>query len=144
MHEVTMGFSLRIFFIDEDDNIQQIPHTRYQKLVDSDPAAAFPEYGNIRIRCAEIVVEFENRAPVGIARENYSYMKFDADGNIDRAYADEMGRVLAEIIGGMPLPDDPKNLVRASGRLAVKRFQEKYTWTPTGELEQALFKRALK
>ena len=137
-----MGFSLRIFFIDENDNIQQIPQTRYQKLVEGKPEAAFPEYGNTRIRCAEIVVELENRAPVGIARTNYGFIQLDADGNIDQAYTDEMGQVIAQMMSGMPLPGDPKNLVRASGKIAGKRFQEKYTWTPSRVLERALFERA--
>jgi hypothetical protein len=139
-----MGLSLRTFLIDENDKIQQLPQTRHKKLENGDPKAAFPEYGNARIRCAEIAVELENRAPVGIVRSAYNYMKFDADGNLDQAFADEMGRVIAEMMGDMPWPGDPDNVVRASGRLAWKRFQEEFTWTPSRELERALFERAFK
>ena len=66
-----MGYSLRVFFIDKDDNIKKVPLTRFDRIRARDPKEKLRECKNSRIRYAEIVVELANRKPVLLARAVY-------------------------------------------------------------------------
>ncbi|MFP4351151.1 MAG: hypothetical protein ACLFQY_22930, partial [Desulfococcaceae bacterium] len=138
-----MGFSIKSFLVNEDDTFKQLTTVQHKKLFEKDATIRLPEYKNTRVRCVEIVVELVNRNPVEIVHASYSYFQFDAQGGIDQAYVDEMNRVIAEMMGGFPSPNDPENLINAADRFARKRFREKFTWEPSEELERALFDRAL-
>jgi len=138
-----MGFSMKAFLVNEDDTFKQLTAAQYKKLFSKDETVSLPEYKNTRVRCAEIVVELVNRKPVRIAHTSFSYIRFDAHGGIDQAYVDEITRVIAEMMGGIPSPNDPENLINAADRFAKKRFRQKFTWEPSEELERALFDQAL-
>jgi len=139
-----MGVAMRVFLINEDDTFKRISMALYKRLTDQDPKATLPEYRNSRIRCAEIIVELENRVPVTVNRAIYSFLQFDAEGRIDKAYLEEVGRVIAEMMSAFSSFGEPDNVIHASSKFARKRFQDEFCWEPSKELELVLFEEALK
>ncbi len=137
-----MGFGLRIFFIDENDKITRIPMARFVRIRDRDPKESLPEHKNSRIRYAEIIVELQNRKPISVARIVYGYLQIDSEGQVDREFLDTEGQVAINMLPSIPLPGEPKNVVHASDRFAQKRFKDKFTWTPSFELEQEIIKKS--
>lgn len=134
-----MGYSLRIFFIDENDKIKKIPLTRLDRIRARDPKEKLDEYKNSRIRYAEVVVELENRKPVFLARAVYGYFKFDVDGRLDKKFIDDKWEISCNIL---PLPsssNDSDKIIYANARFAEKRFKNEFTWTPSSKLEKEIF-----
>lgn len=103
-----MGYSLRIFFIDKDNNIKKIPLTRFDRIRDRDTKEKLNEYKNSRIRYAEVVVELENRKPVFIALAVYGYLQFDSNGLLDEKFLNDKWQVTSNILPLPSLSDDSK------------------------------------
>jgi hypothetical protein len=137
-----MGFGLRIFFINEDNKILRIPATRFERIIGRDRKESLSKYKNSRIRYAEIILELENRKPVSIARIVYGYLQFDSEGKVDKDFLDTEGHVAINMMPYIPLPDEPENVIHANHRFARKRFKNEFTWKPSFELEQEIFKKA--
>ncbi len=72
-----MGVGLGIFIVndDDDDYLERLALTRYERLMQHDPDISFPQYGGKRVRYVEVAIEFENRNPVEILRMEYVYYK---------------------------------------------------------------------
>ena len=134
-----MGYSLRIFFIDAEDNIKKIPLTRFDRIRARDPKEKLNEYKNTRIRYAEIVVELENRTPVLLARAVYGYLYFDADGLLDKNFLEDEWDIMCNILSSASPSDKSDKLIHASDRFAEKRFKNKFKWSPDPELEKKIF-----
>ena len=137
-----MGFGFRIYFLDEDDKIERIPTTRFERILDRDPKETLLEYKNSRIRYAEIILELKNRKPISITRIVYAYLQFDSEGKVDREFLNMEGQVAISMMPSIPLPGNPENVVQASDRFAQKRFKDEFTWTPSFELEQEIIKKS--
>lgn len=137
-----MGFSLRIYFIDEDDKITRIPMTRFERIRNRDPKESLSEYKNSRIRYAEVILELENKKPILISRIVYGYLQFDSEGKVDKEYLNTVGRVAISMMPSIPLPGEPDNVINASDRFAQKRFKDEFRWTPSFELEQEIIKKS--
>jgi len=137
-----MGFSLRIYFIDEDDKITRIPMTRFERIRDRDSKESLSEYKNSRIRYAEVILELENKKPILISRIVYGYLQFDSEGKVDKEYLNTVGRVAISMMPSIPLPGEPDNVINASDRFAQKRFKDEFRWTPSFELEQEIIKKS--
>ena len=85
-----MGIGLRIFIVNDDDSLERLALTRYERLMQRDPDTSFPQYAGKRVRYAEVAIEFENRKPVEILRMEYFIMHFDSKGWIDGTVQDEL------------------------------------------------------
>ena len=136
-----MGFSLRIFFIDNDDNIKIIPLTRFDRIRNRDPKEIFLKYKNSRIRYAEIVVELENRKPLSIRRIVYGYLRFDSNGQVDEEFLNIEGQVAINMLPSISLPGESEKVIKAIDRFAKRRFKHEFTWTPSPELEEAIIEK---
>ncbi|MFH0725090.1 MAG: hypothetical protein V2B19_01825 [Pseudomonadota bacterium] len=137
-----MGFSIRIFFVNDQDEIKRISYASFERILRRDPKQAHHEHKNSRIRYAEVVLEVENRKPVSIVRIVYGYLKFDSKGYADKKFLAEEQRVAMGMMS-LPLPGDSSIVVHASDRFAQKIFKDNFSWTPTFELEQTIFKAAI-
>ena len=133
-----MGYSLRIFFIDENDNIKRVPLTRFDRIRARDPKEKLTEYKNSRIRYAEVVVELENRKPVFMARAVYGYLKFDADGLLDKKFLDDEWEIMCNILP-LPSSNDSDKIIYANDKFTKKRFKNEFTWIPSPGLEKEIF-----
>jgi hypothetical protein len=136
-----MGFGLRIFFIDKDDNIRKIPFARFERIYARDPKEILPEYKDSRIRYAEVVVELESRKPFSIARIVYGYLQFDSNGQVDEEFLDTEGQVAINMIPSISLPGESGKVINASDKFAQKRFKNEFTWTPSTELEESIIEK---
>ena len=139
-----MGYSLRIYFIDKDDNIKKIPLTRFDRIRARDPKEKLDGYKNSRIRYAEVVVELENRKPVFMARVVYGYFKFDSNGLLDKKFLKDKWEITCNILSLPSSSDKSGKLIHANGRFAEKRFKNVFRWTPSPGLEKEIFDKIFK
>ena len=134
-----MGYSLRIFFIDKDDNIRKIPLTRFDRIRARDPKEKFTEYKNTRIRYAEVVVELENRKPVSIARAVYGYLLIDSNGLVDQEFLDREMQAALGMLPVLSLHHDSEKVINSEEKFAEKRFKNEFVWIPSNKLEKEIF-----
>ena len=139
-----MGYSLRIFLIDKDDNIRRIPLTRFDRIRARDPEEKLDAYKNTRIRYAEIVVELENRIPVFMARAVFGYLYFDANGLLDEKILDDKWEIMCNILSSSSSSNNLSKIIYANDRFAEKRFKNKYKWIPSPGLEKKIFDKIFK
>ena len=133
-----MGIGLRIFLVNDDDSIQRLALTRYDRLVGGDPEKRLPQYAGKLVRYALVVVDLINREPIEIVRIKYSYLSFDSEGKIDPAEVKKEARLAYEILPSMPIIRDPWKVVEARRCLPPKSYDDQYKWTPTPEIEKAI------
>ena len=134
-----MGISLRIFVVDDDNSIRRIPLTRYERLFRHDPEERFPEYAGKRVRYAEVAVELVQRKPVEILRMLYFIMPFDSEGRIDASEHQNETRLAIELLPPFSAGQSGQ-VIDARHRFAKKRYDSKYRWTPSPEIEAAIIK----
>lgn len=132
-----MGFGFRMFFVNDKDEIKRISNASFERIFKRDPKEVHPEYKNTRIRYAEVILEIENRKPVSIVRIVYGFLEFDSKGYVDKEAQDEEQRVAMGMIS-LPLSEESSNIVHASDKFAQKTFKDRFTWTPSFELEQSI------
>ncbi len=135
-----MGTGCRLFFINEDDTLRRIPLARHERLIAGDPVECFPEYKGKKVRNALAVVEFYNREPFELIAIQYSILSFDAEGRIDTAEIEKEMKLGADML--MPTESDPDypNVVDAKGRFAIKSYHDRYSWTPSQDIETAIIR----
>ena len=143
-----MGLGIKVFFVEDDNTIKRIPVTQYESLLRGDPGIRFKEYSGRMIRYVLIVLEYENRKPVDVLRAQYSFLKFNPGGKLDHKMFEEEMKLGAEMLTPVEKDRSRPNLINARSLFAKKRFQEKYTWEPTpeiqAELAKSIFGKALK
>jgi hypothetical protein len=135
-----MGLGIRVFFIKDDDSLKRIPLAQYERLMRGDPGIRFKEYAGQMIRYVLMVLEYENRKPVDVLRAEYSFVKFNPDGKLDHKMLEELKRLGADMLPPVEKDRSKPNLINAQSLFAKKRFQEKYTWEPTPEIQAELAK----
>ena len=75
-----------------------MPVKRFNRLISRDPEERFPEYAGKRLRYALIVIESENRKPVGVLRAQYSYLAFDPEGRLREDEREKVTRLSMELV----------------------------------------------
>ena len=78
-----MGVGTRIFLDNDDDSLKRIPLAKLERLRKGEEY--LPEYAGKRMRYAFVVMDMQNRKPIGIYIIQYSYLSFDSKGRIDAA-----------------------------------------------------------
>jgi len=99
-----------------------------------------PEYAGKRVRYAEVVVDLEQRKPVEIVKMDYLVMTFDSQGRIDRAERDRKSRLAMDVLPPFDVDKENGNLVDARHAFAKRRYDSRYRWTPSPEMEQTIIK----
>ena len=91
----------------------------------------FPEYKDKKVRNVLAFVEFYNREPFELIAIQYSILSFNEEGRIDVGDFEKGMKLGAEML--MPTESDPDypNVVDAKGRFAIKRYHDRYNWTPS-------------
>ena len=121
----TMGTTLRIFIVNDDDSLQRIALAKYERMRDRDPRGRLPEYAGKRIRYALVFVDLENRQPVEILRVQYSYLYFDDEGLIEADHI-EGDLYIDDGSGTMNISDITGNVVvwDGSGSINIKGVEK--------------------
>ena len=133
-----MGTGIRVFFVNEDETLKRIPLTRYERLLGADPEVRFQEYAGKRVRYALATLEFINRKPVEIVSIQYSILSFDSDGRIDDGELEKEMKLGFKMLQTSAADPDSPNVINAEDRFAMKSFHDRYTWTPSFEVERTV------
>ena len=133
-----MGIGLRIFLINDDDSLQRLAVAKYDRLLRRDLEERLPQYAGKRVRYALVAYEVENRKPVEILRIEYNYLSLDSEGRMDAAEQERQYRLAVDLLPPVLLARQPPQVVDAQHRFARKRYNHKYRWTPSPELEAAI------
>ena len=135
-----MGISLRIFLIEDDDSIKRLALAKYERLLEGNPKERLPQYADKRVRYALAMVDLKDRQPLEILRIQYSYIYFDSEGRIDATDLEEETRLAYEALSSWPIERLRGPVIDARQKFAKKRFNHKYKWTPTPEIEARIVK----
>jgi hypothetical protein len=76
--------------------------------------------------------------PVEILRIDYLVMTFDSDGRIDRAERDKRSRLAMDVLPPYYVAQQNGNVVDARHVFAKPRYDNRYRWTPSPEMERAI------
>lgn len=131
-----MGISLQIFIVEEDDTLHRLPMAKYDRMFARNPKECLPQYANKRVRYALVAVDLYDRKPFEILMFQYSFLTFDAEGKLDLDESEREARLAFDLLE--PVDTPPGNVIEASHIFAKKRFKDKYTWTPSPEIEAAI------
>ena len=133
-----MGVGLRIFFVYDDDSLQRLAVARYDRLLRGNPEERLPQYAGKRVWYALVAYEVENRIPVEILKIEYSYLSLDSQGRIDVAEEEKERRLAVDPFPPVLPEEQARQVIDAKHRFARKRYDAKYRWTPSPELETAI------
>lgn len=133
-----MGTGSIVYFYDLNDCIRRIPSSRFDRLYSDASNERFLNYASKRVRCALLVVEYEDRMPVDIIHINFKIVPFDLDGRVDKA-EHHRGMLLAVNSISIPDPLMPENVIDARPVLSNDTYIRQHTWQPTdSEIELLL------
>jgi hypothetical protein len=134
-------FSLRYLLIDADDEIFRLPLARFERMLSASNQEALPQWAGQRIGGVELIIQMENRKPLGIYRSLFYYFHFDSDGRLDRDQYMRDGATVMEAgdPGFSPRIRDPK-IIDAERRFAIRRRDHSVWWKASPQLEEEIRK----
>ena len=135
-----MGIGTRIFLVNDDDTLQPLSLARFERLRRQYPEERFPQYACKRVRYALVVLETENRRPTGINLIQYSYLPFDSEGRLDAAEMEKAAGLAVDIVPPLEKERQTGRVIDAHYRFAKKRYDERYKWAPSPEIEAAIIR----
>jgi hypothetical protein len=133
-----MGLGTRIFIINEDDSLQRLSLKRYKRLINGHPDEDLMQFAGKRIRDALIVLEMMNRKPVEILMTEYSFLTFDSKGRLDAGEREKAARLAMDMLEPITPEQRPGKVIDVKHKFAKKRFDDRYLWKPTPEIETAI------
>ena len=127
-----MGLGVRVHFFEDDGSITRIPYARFGRLLSQDTEERIPAYAGKKVRTAMTLVELKQRKPVKIVHTDFMLVTFGSDGSVDfEEHA--RGASLAMNMLDLGTPGQPDNVIDLVPHISRKRYEEEFTWTPTGE-----------
>jgi transposase len=135
---MTMGLSIRIFIVEEDNTIKRLPLARYERLLNRDPDERLSRYAGQRVRYALIVVNLVNRKPIEVVKDEYAYLNFDEKGRIIEPELKNEEISAFDMLDFSFLEQQDKRVIDARHKFAKKRYFDKYRWEPTDEIVAAI------
>ena len=133
-----MGLGTRIFIVKEDDSLQRLSLKRYNRLIKGYPDEGLMQYAGRRIRYVLIVLEMINRKPAEILMTEYSFLTFDSKGRLDAGEREKAVRLAMETLEPIDPEPKPGKVIDMKHRFAKKRFDDRYLWKPSPEIETAI------
>ena len=136
-----MDVGFRIFFLDEDGSLRNIPWQTYVGLYFEFPSVRFPEYAGKAVRCVHVVVELEDRVPVSILESVFFITHFNSDGGIDQEKKVERQRLATDMRDAPERATHENCVIDMKPRLSEKRYDHEFRWAPTTEETESLERR---
>jgi hypothetical protein len=133
-----MGLGTRIFIVRADDSLQRLSLKRYNRLIKGYPDDGLMQYAGKRIRYALIVLEMINRKPAEILMAEYSFLAFDSKGLLDAGEREKAARLAMDSLEPILPGKKPERVIDAKHKFAKKRFDDRYIWKPTPDIETAI------
>jgi len=133
-----MGLGTRIFIVEEDDSLKRLTLKRYNRLIKGHPDEGLMQHAGKRIRYALIVLEMINRKPVEILMTEYSFLTFDSKGRLDASEREKATQLAMDTLEPIAPEQKLGKVIDVKHRFAKKRFDDRYLWKPTPEIEAAI------
>jgi hypothetical protein len=133
-----MGLGTRIFIVKEDDSLQRLSLKRYSRLIKGHPDEGLIQFAGKRIRYALIVLEMINRKPVEVLTTEYSFLTFDSKVRLDAGEREKAARLAMDTLEPIVPEQKPVKVIDVKHRFAKKRFDDRYLWKPTPDIEAAI------
>ena len=133
-----MMLGTRIFIVKEDDSLQRLSLKRYNRLIKGHPDEGLMQFAGKRIRYALIVLEMINRKPVEILMTEYSFLTFDSKGRLDASEREKATQLAMDTLEPIAPEQKLGKVIDVKHRFAKKRFDDRYLWKPTPEIEAAI------
>ena len=96
------------------------------------------QFAGKRIRYALIVLEMMNRKPAEILMTEYSFLTFDSKGGLDASEREKAARLAMDTLEPITQEQRPGKVIDVKHKFAKKRFDDRYLWKPTPEIETAV------
>jgi transposase len=135
---LSMGLSVRIFIVEDDDSIKRLPLARYERLFKEDSNERLAEYSGRRVRYALVVVDLVNRRPVEILKDEFGFLDFDDHGRLKVAELEKMQSLAFDMLDPLFADQTNSRVIDARHRFARKSYHDKFSWTPTDEVRAAI------
>jgi len=94
-----MQLGFQVFFVDDDGALRNIPWPTYVGLYFDFPSIRLPEYAGRAVRCVHVVVEMEDRVPVGMLESVFFLAHFNPEGGMDQDKLVERQRLAIDMQG---------------------------------------------
>jgi len=135
-----MGTGLRVYLVNDNGSLKRFPLARFERLFQGHPEERLPEYAGKRVRYALVAVDLVNREPVEIIGIQYAILTFDSKGKIDAAKLEKEMRLGVNMVPIGTTEGTSRKVVDAKHRFLQRRYQNRYLWRPTPEIEEAIVK----
>jgi len=135
-----MGTGLRVFLINDDDSLKRFPLARLERLFQGHPEERLLQYAGKRVRYALVIADLVNRKPIEILRIQYAILTFDPEGKIDTAELEKEMRLGVDMVPIGTIAPLSRKVVDAEHHFLQKRYENRYLWRPTPEIEEAIVK----
>jgi hypothetical protein len=143
-----MGFGIRVFLVDDDDNVRRFSYARLNRLLSSDKHEKVPELANRRVRCAIVFVETIDRQPESVRNADFLILSFGKDGRLDRRVKGQQFRDSAALFeayfnqhhGQYRIREDhaASKVIHAAHTFEKKKYDQRYRWTPTDKILKSM------
>jgi len=131
MYLMQLGF--RIFFVDDSGALRDIPWPTYVGLYFDFPSIRFPEYAGKAVKCVHVVLEMEDRVPVGMLESVFFITHFNAEGGMDQDKKVERQRLAIDMRDSRPGKGPARCVIDMKPRLLERRYDHEFRWNPTRE-----------
>ncbi len=133
-----MGLGTRIFIVKEDESLQRLSLKRYNRLIKGHPEAGLMQFAGKRIRYALMVLEMMNRKPIEILMAEYSFLAFDSQGRLDVSEREKSIRLAMDMLEPIASEQKSRKVIDVKHKFAKRRFDDRYLWKPSPEIETAI------
>ena len=133
-----MGLGTRIFIVKEDDSIERLSLKQYNRLIKGHPDGRLLQFAGKRIRYALMVLEMMNRKPIGILMAEYSFLAFDSQGRLDVSEREKSIRLAMDMLEPIASEQKSRKVIDVKHKFAKRRFDDRYLWKPSPEIETAI------
>jgi hypothetical protein len=133
-----MGLGTRIFIVKEDDSIERLSLKQYNRLIKGHPDGRLLQFAGKRIRYALMVLEMMNRKPIEILMAEYSFLAFDSQGRLDVSEREKSIRLAMDMLEPIASEQKSRKVIDVKHKFAKRRFDDRYLWKPSPEIETAI------
>ena len=136
-----MGFSFRMFLLDQDDGLYRLPSAKFWKMLQDPTSHRLLRFAGARVRMTDVAVELQNRQPIRVVRITFGFLSFDREGYIDARAFDRHQRARAELRWASPIaePAGAGTVVDAADRFVAQGG----LWAPSRTLQRRIDAAAL-
>jgi hypothetical protein len=126
-----MALSNKIFIVNEDDTVEQLPLARYEGLLRRDPNEKLPKYAGKRIRYASVIIDSSDKEQLEIIQTQYSFLTFDTEGRLDVAARGKKASLALNMLPPLYPETREQHMIDARQKFARKRYADQHKWLPS-------------